>query len=354
MRTRYAWRAALVLVIIAALFGADTRAGTAGPVSGTIVVTSYGGPWEEFMRKVIVPGFEAENPGVRVELAVGLSRDWISKLRAAGKNDPPYDVVIANAVWVSAARLEGFFEKFTEQTVPNLREVWPELRNKNDVGVIFGLNPLGLGYRKDLVQTPPKRWKDLWNAEYKGKLGIYSINNSAGPMFIMLTAKLFSGSDKNIDAGIAKIKELRPFRQSDFSGDMEILLTRGEVQIGILDAPAASRLKKQGAPIEFVPPIEGVFMFEQDTNVTTGSRNKAAAYAFVNYMLSRPTQEKWVNQYYLTPANRNLKLTGELAQLVPVHTAPQIRSIIKWDWDWFNTGAREQMIERWNREIIGR
>ncbi len=354
MNVRAGWRVALWVVALTALIGAGMGSGIAGPMSGTIVVTSYGGPWEKFMRETIVPGFEAENPGVKVELAVGLSRDWIAKLRAAGRNNPPYDVVIANAVWVSAARLEGYFERFTEQTVPNLKDVWPELRNKNDVGVIFGLNPLGLGYRKDLVQTPPKRWKDLWNPEYRGKLGIYSINNSAGPMFIMMTAKLFADNEKNIDAGIAKIKELRPFRQSDFSGDMEILLTRGEVQIGILDSPAASRLKRQGAPIEFAPPIEGMFMFEQDTNVTVGSRNKPAALAFVNYMLSRPTQEKWVQQYYLTPANRTIRFTGELAQLVPIHTAPQIRSIVKWDWDWFNTGAREQMIERWNREIIGR
>lgn len=356
MTTRVAWRAAMALVTMMTLFAAGIGAGTAapGPVSGNIVVTSYGGPWERFMRETIVPAFKAEYPNVNVELAVGLSRDWIAKLRAAGKDNPPYDIVIANAVWVSAARREGFFEKFTEQTVPNLKDVWPELRNKDDVGVIFGLNPLGIGYRKDLVQTPPKRWKDLWNAEYKGKLGIYSINNSAGPMFIMLAAKLWAGDDKNIDGGLAKIKELRPFRQSDFSGDMEILLTRGEVQIGIMDSPAISRLKRQGIPLEFVPPIEGMFMFEQDTNVTTGSKNKPAAYAFVNFMLSRATQEKWVNQYYLTPANRTLRFSGELAQLVPVHTGPQIRSIIKWDWDWFNAGAREQIIDKWNREIIGR
>ncbi|MDQ7859483.1 MAG: extracellular solute-binding protein [Armatimonadota bacterium] len=349
------WRTALVALVALVVMAAGPLPGTAGPaLSGTLVVTSYGGPWEQFMRSTIVPGFQAEHPGVRVELAVGLSRDWIAKIRAAGKNDPPYDVVIANAVWVSAARLEGHFERLTEQNVPNLKDVWPELRNKNDVGVIFGLNPLGIGYRKDLVQNPPKRWTDLWNPEYRGRLGIYSINNSAGPMFIMLAAKLFANDPKNIEAGINKIKELRPFRQSDFSGDMEILLTRGEVHVGIIDAPAVSRLKRQGAPLEFVPPIEGMFMFEQDTNVTVGSKNKAAAFAFVNYMLSRQTQERWVNQYYLTPANRTLRFSGELAQLVPVHTAPQIRSIIKWDWDWFNTGAREQMIERWNREIVGR
>ncbi len=261
MPTRLRWRGALAVLITLALCGLPTS-GRAAPVSGTLVVTSYGGPWERFMRETIVPGFESEHPGVKVELSVGLSRDWIAKIRAAGKDNPPYDVVIANAVWVSAARLEGHFEKYTEQTVPNLKDVWPELRNKNDVGVIFVLNPLGIAYRKDLVNTPPKRWKDLWNAEYKGKLGIYSINNSAGPMFIMLTAKLWAGNDKNIDAGINKIKELRPFRQSDFSGDMELLITRGEVQVAILDAPAVSRLKLAGAPLEFVPPLEGMFMFE--------------------------------------------------------------------------------------------
>jgi len=89
------------------------------------------------MRKVIVPGFESQYPGTKVELAVGLSRDWVAKLRAAGKDNPPYDVVIANTVWVSAARSEGFFETFTAERVPNLRDVWPELRNPQDNGVIF-------------------------------------------------------------------------------------------------------------------------------------------------------------------------------------------------------------------------
>jgi putative spermidine/putrescine transport system substrate-binding protein len=340
----------LLAVVLFAGFGAS-----AGPaVSGTIVVTSYGGSWEEFMRKVIVPGFESQYPGTKVELAVGLSRDWIAKLRAAGRDNPPYDVVIANTVWVSAARSEGFFETMTAERVPNIKDVWPELRNPGDNGVIFAINPLGIAYRRDLVRNAPKRWRDLWSPEYRGRLGIYSINNSAGPMFIMMTARIFTGDPKNFRAGVERIKELKPFRQTDFSGDMEKLLTAGEVHVGILDAPAASRLRLQGVPIEFVVPLEGMFMFEQDTNVTVGSRNKAAAFAFVNYMLDPATQEKWARQYFVTPANRKVKIGGELARLIPVHTGPQIRSIVKWDWEWFNRGAREQMIELWNREIVGR
>lgn len=353
MSTDVGRRAGVVLLLtLLSLAVVGTGVGKAGP-GGTLVITSYGGFWEEFLRKEIVPGFERET-GAKVELSVGLSRDWIAKIRAAGRSAPPFDVVIANTTWVSAARKEGLLAKLTVDKVPNLADVWPELRNKDDIGVITLVGPLGIGYRTDLVATPPKRWKDLWNPEYKGKLGIYSIANSATPMFLMLTAKLFSGDEKNMDVAFQKVKELFPVRQTDFSGDMEILLTRGEIHLGIIDAPAVSRLKRQGIPLAWVPPIEGLFMFEQDTNVTEFSSNKELAFRFVNYWLSVPVQEKFARTLFWTPANRKMKITGELTQQIPVHTQVQIKSIIKWDWDWVNAGARERMIDRWNREIVGR
>lgn len=345
------WRGAVLLLAVLSLVVAGTHVGSAQ--TGSLIVTSYGGTWEQFMRTEIAPGFERET-GAKLELAVGLSRDWVAKLRAAGRNNPPYDVVIANTTWVSAVRKEGFFAKLTPDKVPNMVDVWPELRNPGDIGIITLVGPLGIAYRTDLVSKVPKRWKDLWDPAYKGKLGIYSIANSATPMFLMLVAKIFSGNDKNLDAAFQKVKELLPVRFSDFSGDMEILLTRGEVHIGILDSPAAARLKRQGVPIEWVFPLEGVFMFEQDTNVTEFAKNKELAFKFVNYFLSLPVQTKWAEKFWWTTGNRKVKVSGELAQEIPVHTQAQIRSILRWDWDWVNAGARERMIERWNREIVGR
>jgi len=342
--------AALVVLLMLAAFGAGA---TKAAGAGTLVVTSYGGPWEQFLRKEILPGFESET-GAKVELSVGLSRDWVAKIRAAGRNNPPFDVIIANTTWVSAIRKEGFFTKLTPEAVPNLKDVWPELRIKDDMGVISLVGPLGIAYRTDLITKVPKSWKDLWDPAYKGKLVIYSIANSANPMFTMLVSRIFKGNDRDIDFAISKIAELRPFRQTDFSGDMEILLTRGESEVGILDAPAASRLKSQGVPIQWVFPREGVFMFEQDTNVLAGSTNKELAFKFVNYFLSKPVQEKWSASFWWTPANKTVKIAGKLATEIPVHTQAQIRQIMRWDWDWVNAGAREQMIDKWNREIVGR
>lgn len=346
------WRGGLVLLAVLALSVTSPVVGKAAP-GGSLVITSYGPPWQDFLVKEILPGFERET-GAKVELSVGLSRDWVAKMRVAGKGNPPYDVIIANTTWVSALRKEGFFANLTVDKVPNLADVWPELRNKNDVGVITLVGPLGIAYRTDLVSKPPKTWKDLWNPEYKGKLGIYSISNSAAPMFLMLVAKLFSGDEKNMDVAFQKVKELVPFRQSDFSGDMEKLMAAGEIHLGILSAPDVARLRRQDIPIAWVPPIEGVFMFEQDTNVPQFAANKELAFKFVNYFLSAQVQEKWMRGFFWTPANRKVKIPTDLKADVPYHTQVQIRSIMRWDWDWVGAGNREKMIERWNREIVGR
>src|SRR3989454_11526805 len=79
---------------------------------GTITITSYGGPWEGVMRSAVVPAFEKEHPGIKVELAIGLSKDWVAELKAAGKDNPPYDIVITNQVWAAPPRPRGRCTQF--------------------------------------------------------------------------------------------------------------------------------------------------------------------------------------------------------------------------------------------------
>jgi putative spermidine/putrescine transport system substrate-binding protein len=341
-------RASLVAGASASSLGAAGRAWGQG--GGTLTVTSYGGPWEQFMRGTIVPAFEKEHPGVKVELGIGLSKDWVAKLKAAGKDNPPYDVVVTNEVWAAPLRAEGNYTRLPADKVPNLRTVAPNLRIKDDTGVLALVGPIGLAYRTDRIKTPPRAWKDLWTVpEYKGKIGIYNIVNSAGQMTICLTSKIWTGGDKDIDTAYKKIAELKPFKQTDFSGDMEKLLVQGEVLVGILDMPAAVRLKKSGAPIGWVAPTEGLIMFEQDVAVTAGSKNKAAAFAYVNWMLKRETQELWLRQFYWLPANTQVRMPEDLKPIMPV-TQADIPKILLWDWLWIND-QKAKLVDRWNREM---
>ena len=68
-------------------------------------------------------------------------------------------------------------------------------------------------------------------------------------MTLLMTAKIFFGSEYETEQALEKIKELKPFQQIDFSGTMETVLTRGEVIVGPLDFAAAARLKVKGVPV---------------------------------------------------------------------------------------------------------
>ena len=317
----------------------------------TLVVTSYGGTWEEFMRSQILPDFEAAT-GAKIELSVGLSKDWMTKLRAAGKGNPPYDVVIANETYISTARIEGHFDALPPEKVPNLQQVHESLKMPDNVGVLALVGPLGVAYMTDQVTgQPPQRWIDL--PTFLPKVGIYNIANSAAAQHILLMAEIQTGDYKQWEPGFDWIRDnLKDAKQTDFSGDMEKLLTTGEVNVGILDSPSWARLQSQGIGIKWAGPEEGLMMFEQNTNVTAGSKVKDLAYSFVNYWLGVGVQTKFAQAYYWTPANTGVEISGDLAELIPI-THDNLDRMRRWDYVWLNSGPREEMIKRWNREMSG-
>ena len=316
---------------------------------GSLVVNSYGGSFEEFMRNEVLPPF-AEQSGAEITLDVNLGKGWLTNLRAAGVDNAPYDVLMTNETWASIEREEGFFEPIDASKLSNIDDLWPIARLPGDNGVIGTLSPIGIAYRTDLVETPPKAWADLWtNPEFKGKTGLYTITNSAGYMTLLMTAKIFFGSEYETDKALEKIKELKPFQQIDFSGTMETVLTRGEVIVGPLDFAAAARLKVKGVSVEIVAPEEGMFMFEQVFNVLKASENKELGHQWIDYILSPETQEKWVRQYYWSPVNKTVDVPDDLKDLVPIH-GERMDQIVLWDWKAANA-ARDQVIEAWNKAM---
>ncbi len=315
----------------------------------TLIVTSYGGTWEEFMRTEILPTWE-EATGAKVELAVGLSTDWMTKLRAAGTDDPPYDVVIANETYISTGRLGGFFDSLPADKIPNLDSIAEPLRLKDDIGVFALVAPIGLAYMTENVTVDEEpSWLAL--NDYLPGLGIYNIKNSAAAQHIMMTAEAESGDYQDWEPGFDWIRDnLRDAKQSDFSGDMETLLTAGEIQVGLLDSPAVARLRSQDIAIAWSGLQEGLLMFEQNTNITTGSKVKDLAYSFVNYWLGTDVQRKFAEAYYWTPGNVNVEIPADLAEAIPV-TRDNLDRMKQWDYEWLNSGPREEMIQRWNREM---
>lgn len=331
---------------------AATTASTSLNFKGqTLVVTSYGGTWQQFMESDHIPDFEKQT-GAKVQLAIGLAKDWFAKIRAAGKDNPPFDVVVMNETYCAQLRQEGNFVSLPTDKVPNLQYVNPKLTMDNNVGVLGLIGPFGIAYRSDKVSDPPKSWLDL--AKYGDKTGIYIIGNSAEPQQILLMAKILTGDYHNWQAGFKWIKDnLSKAKQVDFSGTLQTDLQQGEVNVAFIDSPDWALLKAKGLPVEFVIPKEGIGgMFEQNMNVTAGSKVKDLGYAFINYWLSEPVQKKWAEKFYWTPANTKVQISADAAKLIPV-TSQNLDTVPRWDYLWLNSGPRDEMTNLWNREMSG-
>jgi len=314
-----------------------------------LVVNTYGGRWEKFWRSDLLPMFEKAD-AVQPTLDVGLGKNFIANLRAAGIEKPPYSVLMVNENIASVVRGEGYFEPIPAAKVPNLANVYPNLRNPGDNGVRGIVSTIGIGYRKDLVKTPPKSWTDLWtNPEFKGKIGLYQIGNTAAMLFLLMTAKIYGGSQDAIDRAFVEIKKLLPFTQADWSGTLSTMLTRGDVTVAVIDFPEIVALKKKGVPVEMVVPTEGVVAFEQSFNILKNAPNKEDAYKYLNFILQPDVQQMMAKEFFTSPTNTKVQLPADLTADVPV-SGKAMASIVGFDWSKVNPQL-PAITDRWNREI---
>jgi putative spermidine/putrescine transport system substrate-binding protein len=315
-----------------------------------LVVNTYGGRWEKFWRSDLMPMF-SKSTSIEPTLDVGLGKNFIANLRAAGVAKPPYSVLMVNENIASVVRSEGFFEPIPVAKVPNLAKVYPNLRNADDNGVRGIVSTIGIGYRKDLVKTPPTSWADLWsNPEFKGKIGLYQIGNTAAMLFLLMAARIHGGSQDAIDVAFKEVKKLMPFQQADWSGTLATMLTRGDVNVAVIDFPEIIALKKKGVPVEMVVPKEGVVAFEQSFNILKNAPSKEMAYQYLNFILEPRVQEMMAQEFFTSPSNVDARVPAALQADIPVN-GPTMSSIVQFDWNKVNAQL-PAITDRWNREMV--
>ena len=312
-----------------------------------LIINIWGGRWERFWREYIVPPFQ-QKTGTRVTVDVGLSVNFAANLRATGKDNPQYSYLQLNELVGSLVRAEGYIEQWPESKVPNLKNISPAAFIDEGRGVTIGISPVGISYRKDLVNTPPANWTDLWeNPEFSGKLALFNITNTVGYMFLMASSRIFGSGPFDFEAGFAAIEKLKPFRQADLASEMAVLLTRGEAVAGPLDIGEVATLQSRGAPLGFAAPTEELFAFDQSFYLIKNGPNQDAACAFLDFMLSEEIQEKLAQEFSLVPANTLVDVSSSVAEQLP-EAARDLANVAKFDWVKANQ-ERDRAAEMWNR-----
>ena len=307
----------------------------------------FGGRWENTWREKVLPPF-SKMIGRSVNLDIGVGTSWVANFRAAGKNNPPFSAVMLNERYTAMLRDEGYFEALTPSMVPNLADVVPSARLKNDTAVTGMLAPLIIAYRTDLVKKPPRGWADFWRPDLRGQIGLYTITNSAGVMLALWAAEHFGKGQADIDTAVKKFVELKPFPQIGYSAQLTPLLIQGQIAMAPIDIGEIVPLKQRGLPLDFVVPEEGMMVFDHSFSVLAHGADKEAAAKYLNYVLSPEIQLFMAKEWLIAPTNGKVPLPSELEAL-PL-TPAAIAKAKRFDWTAVNK-ITPDLAAAWSKAI---
>jgi putative spermidine/putrescine transport system substrate-binding protein len=314
-----------------------------------LVFATFTGSWEEAHKAVLVPAFRTATKA-DITLDPMLSVDQIAKVSAA-RNSPPIDVMLHDPGPALTAIGQGLTDNFPVAQSKNYKDLIPEAQEATGPAIFF--QAVGLTYNPEKIKTPPTSWRDLWKPEFKGRVGITNLNSTLGTGFLVEVAKMFGGSEANVEPGFKALNDLKPNLAAVAAnpGALATLFQQGQIDISPGNFNAIQILKARGVPVEFVSPKEGAIAFKTSIHVVKNSPNRDLAVALIEAAMSPAVQTKLMQSPYLiVPTNTKVKMEGEIAKVLAKDHADMKKRFVFQDWKKINE-QRAAWIERFNRDV---
>ena len=321
----------------------------------TLRVGSWGGFWEEMERKYLLDQFARDfNCTVEYDSAW----PWFPKFVAGGVDNPPLDVTNWNLpelyqTAAAGAAQGGFFVPLEElqANVPNSADLWP-FAYQFGHGLTYLFSQLGYGYRTDRGEAPTD-FTSFWEDRYADKRGSYITSNTLQMIFFIVASALYGSGEQDIPAGIEAMRAAMPMKISDFTGNMQTLLERGEVDICVQHDGEVYSQMARGIPAGWMYWEEFKPILTQTKVVSRGSSEvqKRLAYAYINRACAPEFQEASAVDVFLRPANKNAVIPENLAALGVTNEESAMEGLWNPDWDWYLENRTE--IDESVNEIFG-
>jgi putative spermidine/putrescine transport system substrate-binding protein len=325
-----------------------SRTAVAQPKPGDeLVVGIWGGAQERIVREHVEKALLAKYPGVKVSYVLGGTPERRARAYAE-RGRPSFDILYLNIFESRQAVKDGVTQAPTDAVAQfaNLYDV----AKLGGYGVAF--NPVSVVYDKRKASKPVTSWKDLWNPEWKGRIAWPSYPGAQGTAGLLMTAKVFGGSETAIDVAFQKIRELKPFAAIQGSQDQLYgMFDQGVADISIEFGSFTRKYAETRNPnIEIANPVEGQAIAMNVACITVGTKNQKLAEEWVNLHLSAPCMMAYAQDIYYSPTVRNLTIPAELQPKLVL--GADVPKLVDFDWD---TVIRNQPAwsSRFNREIAG-
>lgn len=291
-----------------------------GVTGGTLTVTAFAGAWSETFTKAFVEPFE-KRTGAKVQLVPGGAGEWLTQLRAANGNNPPFDLVAFTPDITGQAARAGILEPLDTARIPgfgDLSEVLVDRAGYEDTtyGLPLTTGSTGLAYRTDHITTPPKDWSDLTDPAYCGHVGLPPLTYNPG---LELLAGLINeqggqmSDPAAVDRAFGTLAELQGCTSAypADSGSMQTALQNGDVWIVPWWDGRAFAMEQSGAPVGFVYPESGAVGALTSYYLTKGSANQDLAYEFLAELANPVNQTVFAEGTWYAASNGKNQYSDE-------------------------------------------
>lgn len=309
-----------------------------------LVIGVWGGAQErivkEFVEKPLV-----EKYGCKVSYVLGGTPERRARAYAE-RGRPSFDVIYLNIFESRQAVKDGVTQAATDAV--------PQYANLYDVAKLGGygvaLNPCTIIYdkRKGSISS----WKDMWNPEWKGRIAWPSYPGAQGTAGLLMTAKVWGGSENDIDIAFEKIKELKPFPAIQGSQDQVFqMFDQGVCDLSIEFGSFSRKYAETRNPnLEIANPVEGQAIAMNVACITAGTNNQKLAEEWVNLHLSQPCMLAYAEQIYYSPTVRGLDVPDTLKPKLVL--GADAEKLVDFDWE-VVIKSQPQWSSRFTREIAG-
>lgn len=249
---------------------------------GSVVIYASGeaAAWEPIKQ-----AWSARYPGVNLEIVNQRGRDTREKIIAeqAAKRVVA-DVVSAGPDSTTELDKLGFLDPFQPAELSAIRADFVDPR-----GILLprNVNVYGITVNTRLLaaEEQPKRWADLVDPKYRGRITMQDPRGSGGGLTVFTALLKVHG-----ESYLRKLSEQQIVMGSQ-TAQIRTALIRGEHAILLTDtAEGVSRAVAEGAPLRFIRPEEGVAVTPISVTVVKNAPHPNAAKLFANWVLSQEGQ----------------------------------------------------------------
>lgn len=301
--------------------------GPAAIAQGKVVLYSA---HKQAIIDAMVPMFEKQT-GIEAEVIKAGSGDIIARVLAE-KSNPRADVIWS----IGGEQLEANSEVLQTYEPAGADKIDPVFMVGNGwLPYTAIVNVFVVNKNKLTPDNYPRKWTDLGRPDLKGQISSARADKS-GSSYMQLATVLTIYGDRGWDVYRPILSN---FVLSGSSSAVPRFVNDGEASVGITLEDNAYKYVQGGGPVEIVYPEDGTVAAPDGIALVKGGPNPANAKRFIDWALSKQTQEFLVKEMGRRPIRTDVSASGDL---------PPVSSfkVVPYDFAW-SAGNKDAFRKKW-------